>query len=400
MKQTRTLWKRMAGLFLSILLLLSLAGCSDIEFILLEETKEDSGDFASFEKDSTLELHFLDIGQGDSTLIVCDGEAMLIDAGKNDQGTEIQSYLESKGITKLKYAIGTHPDSDHIGGLDVILYKFGAEKVLMPNYSKNTKTYDDVVQIIENQHLKRLQPDVGEVYQLGSAEFTVVGPAKDGDYGSNANDYSIAILLTHGENRFLLTGDAEEDAEADMLESGINLKADVYKAAHHGSKTANTEEFLEEVDPAYAVISCGEGNSYGHPHAEVLNRFRSMGIQVFRTDEQGTVVLKSDGKQIVFNMSPSDSWKAGEPGSASQATEETERKASVSGQKTNQKTTTNSQKTNRKTTYYINTNTGKFHKPDCRYAPDKQSAHCEISTQTKSALKKKGYEPCGHCLAD
>ena len=120
-------------------------------------------------------------------------------------------------------------------------------------------------------------------------------------------------MLEHGENRFLFTGDAEEDAENDMLGSGIDLSADVFKAAHHGSSTANTEAFLEQVNPEYVVISCGEGNSYGHPHAEVMNRLRELGIQVFRTDEQGTVVATSDGSSISFNVPASESWKAGEP---------------------------------------------------------------------------------------
>ena len=392
MNKKTGLWKRITGIFLTVLLLFSLVGCDGIEIVITSENGNGSGNSSSstWQEGSTLEMHFIDVGQGDSTLITCDGESMLIDAGKNDQGTEIQSYLESKGITELKYVIGTHPDSDHIGGLDVILYKFGAEKVFMPDYSKDTKTYDDVVQIIKNKSLKRVQPAVGETYTLGSAEFTILGPAADASYGSNANDYSVAIILTHGEKKFLLTGDAEEDAEADMLQNGISLKADVYKASHHGSKTASTEEFMEAVDPEYAIISCGEGNSYGHPHAEVLNRFRSMGIQVFRTDEQGTIVLESDGENITFNMSPSDSWKAGEPGSSSQATEEEEQKT----------TTSSSKKTTSKTTYYINTSTGKFHKADCRYAPAEGADNCEVSTQTKSALKKKGYEPCGHCLGE
>ena len=137
--------------------------------------------------------------------------------------------------------------------------------------------------------------------------------APNGEYGDNANDYSVGILLEHGENRFLLTGDAEEDSEADMLDNGIDLSADVLKAAHHGSRTANTEAFLERVNPEYVVISCGEGNSYGHPHAEVLNRIREMGIKVFRTDEEGTVVATSDGAGITFNVPPSESWQAGEP---------------------------------------------------------------------------------------
>lgn len=265
----------------------------------------------AFQDGSGLEIHYLDVGQGDATLILCDGHAMLIDAGDNDQGTAVQSYLESQGVTTLDYVIGTHPDADHIGGLDVVLYKFDCKTVIMPDFEKDTRIYDDVVQTMKQKRYKNTLPEVGTVYELGSAVFTIVAP--NGEYGDNANDYSVGILLQHGENRFLFTGDAEEASEADMLENGIDLKADVFKAAHHGSRTANTEEFLQRVEPDYAVISCGEDNSYGHPHGEVMNRLRAMGTSVFRTDEQGTIVAYSDGTQITFNMSPDESWKAGEP---------------------------------------------------------------------------------------
>lgn len=265
----------------------------------------------AFRDGSGLEIHYLDVGQGDSTLILCDGHAMLIDAGDNDRGTAVQSYLESQGVTTLDYVIGTHPDADHIGGLDVVLYKFDCQMVMMPDFEKDTRTYDDVVQTMKQKRYKNTLPEVGTVYELGSAVFTIVAP--NGEYGDNANDYSVGILLQHGKNRFLFTGDAEEASEADMLENGIDLEADVFKASHHGSRTANTEEFLQTVDPDYVVISCGQDNSYGHPHAEVMNRLRAMGISVFRTDEQGTIVAYSDGTEITFNMSPDESWKAGEP---------------------------------------------------------------------------------------
>lgn len=150
---------------------------------------------------------------------------------------------------------------------------------------------------------------------------------------------------------------------------------------------------MEAVNPEYAVISVGEGNSYGHPHAEVLNRLRSMGVQVFRTDEQGTIVLESDGKNITWNTSPSDTWKAGEPGNSSQASDPDDITITGSGEKT-----LDSGKPTKKITYYINTNTGKFHKPDCRYAPDENADNCETTTKTKSALKKAGYSPCSYCV--
>ncbi len=264
-----------------------------------------------FRDGSTLEVHFLDVGQGDATLIRCGEAAMLIDAGNNSWGDDVRDYLEYQGIGDLDYVIGTHPDADHIGGLDVVMEAFDCGTVIMPDYEKDTQAYTDVTDVMEERGYELTLPQVGTVYELGEAAFTIVAP--NGEYGDNANDYSVGILLEHGENRFLLTGDAEEDSEADMLDNGIDLSADVLKAAHHGSRTANTEAFLERVNPEYVVISCGEGNSYGHPHAEVLNRLREMGIKVFRTDEEGTVVATSDGAGITFNVPPSESWQAGEP---------------------------------------------------------------------------------------
>ncbi len=258
---------------------------------------------------SELTVHFLDIGQGDAALIACDGEYMLIDAGDNDKGTAVQNYLTKQGVTKLKYVIGTHPDADHIGGLDVILYKFECETVMMPDIANDTATYRDVIDTMDTKGYRNTLPQAGDSYTLGSAEFTVLGPRK---IYSDTNNCSIVLRLTHGNNSFLFMGDAKEEAETDILNGDIPVDADVIKVGHHGSRTASSKVFLQAVSPAYAVISCAEDNSYGHPHAETLNNLRALGVQVFRTDEQGTIVVTSDGKELEWNCAPSETWKAGE----------------------------------------------------------------------------------------
>lgn len=260
--------------------------------------------------EGTLEVHYIDVGQGDATLIKCGSHAMLIDGGNNNKGTTVQLYLKKQGVESLDYIIGTHPDADHIGGLDVIVYKYNCDTVIMPDYEKDTKTYQELVDVIHDKNMKITYPVVGEQYALGEAKFTIIAPNSN-SYGGNANDYSVAILLEYGKNRFLFTGDAEEASEAEMLTNGIDISADVYKVAHHGSRSASTQEFLNAVHPKYAVISCGEGNSYGHPHAEVLNRLRSMGVEVFRTDEQGSIIASSDGENITWNCSATDRGRAG-----------------------------------------------------------------------------------------
>ncbi len=271
---------------------------------------EQKDDTATVQLTDTLTVHFLDVGQGDCTLITCGEHAMLIDAGDNNMGTTVEMYLKKQNITKLDYVIGTHPDADHIGGMDVVIYKFDCDTIILPEFEKDTKTYRDVIDTINNKNYKITRPKTGQAYGLGQAQFTIISPVSD-DYGDDANNYSVGIRLVFGDTSFLLAGDAEEEAEEDMLESGEELKADVYKASHHGSKSSNTEEFMEAVRPEYAVISCGEDNTYGHPHAQTLNTFRSMGIKVFRTDEQGAIIIKSDGKELTFNCSPSESWKSG-----------------------------------------------------------------------------------------
>ncbi len=369
----KSVWR---GILLALSVLwIQTAGCGNLL------TKEgDSGGESPELNGETLEVHFIDVGQGDATLIKQGDHAMLIDAGDNDKGTAVQSYLQHQGVDHLDYAIGTHPDSDHVGGLDVILYKFSWDTVILPDLEKDTKTYQDVLRVIQDKREEITYPKAGTSYALGNAEFTIIAPVKE-DYGDNWNDYSVGILLQFGENRFVFTGDAEEDAEQDMLAEGVDLSADVLKAAHHGSDTANTMEFLEEVNPDAVVISCGEGNSYGHPRAEAMNHFRSIGTEIYRTDEQGTIVAVSDGEKIIWNCSPSESWKAGEPtGSEDKETEE-----SIRGQ---EKETG---------TYVINTNTGKFHKNSCGSVEQMQEENKEYSSLSSQELKEQGYEPCSRC---
>ena len=259
--------------------------------------------------DSRMEVHFLDMGQSDSTLIVCDGEAMLIDAGDNDQGTRLQLYLKKQGIKSLNYLVLTHPDADHIGGADVVITKFDIGTVFMSDYEKTTRTYTDLLDTLKYKGYQWITPKVGNTYTLGSAKITIAGPIYRYEYPNNS---SIVLMIEHGNNKFLFTGDAEEEAEQALLYGDVDLNADVLKVGHHGSKTSSIEAFLDEVSPESAVISCGIDNSYGFPHAKTLNNLRARGVDVYRTDNQGTVVAVSDGNQITWNCSPDTTWQVGE----------------------------------------------------------------------------------------
>lgn len=341
--------------------------------------------------EGTLEVHYIDVGQGDATLIKCGSHAMLIDGGNNNKGTTVQLYLKKQGVESLDYVIGTHPDADHIGGLDVIVYKYNCDTVIMPDYEKDTKTYQELVDVIHDKNMKITYPVVGEQYALGEAKFTIIAPNSN-SYGGNANDYSVAILLEYGKNRFLFTGDAEEASEAEMLTNGIDISADVYKVAHHGSRSASTQEFLNAVHPKYAVISCGEGNSYGHPHAEVLNRLRSMGVEVFRTDEQGSIIASSDGENITWNCSATDSWQSGEQTESDRENSEDENPGDE-----NSGNAISDAVTSEQTTYVLNTNTKKFHRETCGSVSQIKEENFQKVQTSREELEQSGYSPCKNC---
>ena len=287
---------------------------SSQESTVLPESDSTTVENSTAVEDSTtseMEIHFIDVEQGDATLIKVDGHYMLIDAGDNSMGTKVQLYLSKQGVEKLDYLILTHTDADHIGGADVVVTKFDIDTIFMGDYKKDNKTYEELINAMKSRSMTYAIPEVGAQYQLGDATFTILAPKEIYD---DPNNTSIALKLTHGENTFLFSGDAEAEAEADILATGLDLDVDVYKVGHHGSSSSSTVEFLDAMTPEYAVISCKEGNSYGHPHAETLINFRAKGIQVFRTDEQGSVVAFSDGQKITWNCAPSETWQAGERG--------------------------------------------------------------------------------------
>ena len=249
-----------------------------------------------------------------------------------------------------------------------------------------------MIQALDNKHLKYTTPKVGTQYSLGSAKITILAP--NGSY-DNPNDASVALTVEHGKNRFLFTGDAEEAAEKDILANGIDISADVYKAGHHGSRTSTSQDFFKAVSPSYAVISCGEENSYGHPHAETLNTFRMNGVEVYRTDEQGTIVAVSDEKKITFNVPASETWKAGEPNGNASVWEAPDKN---SGNQDASVVTEPEKKEERsdikEVTYVLNTKTKKFHRPSCNSLP---TVNRKDSTESREDIMAQGYVPCKRC---
>lgn len=336
-----------------------------------------------------MEVHFIDVGQGDATLVTCGDHAMLIDTGDDSKGTAVQNYLQKQKITKLDYLILTHPDTDHIGGAPVILTKFDVSKVFVSNYEKDNKTYQKLIQALDNKRLKSLTPIVNNKYTLGTATIAILAPGKEYD---NPNDASISLLLKNGSTSFLFTGDAGEDAEKEILQSAKDLSADVYKVGHHGSKYSTSKELIKAVNPTYAVISCGEGNSYGHPHAETLNTLRTNGVKVYRTDEDGTIIASTDGKTITFNVPASETWKAGEATVSSASAPQPQKKESApSIEETPSKSAAPA---TTELTYVLNSKTKKFHKPTCNSLPTTNRVD---SSENRESIIAQGYVPCKRC---
>ncbi|WP_372663751.1 ComEC/Rec2 family competence protein [Cohnella sp.] len=245
-----------------------------------------------------LSVYFLNIGQGDATYIkTAAGDDILIDAGKNQAGEVVVNYLKQLGIDDIEIMIATHPDADHVGGLDTVLKSFKVEAVYAPKVSHTTDTFRDFLLAVKNEGLliKEAKADVTLPLKGLTAKF--IGPVKT--YDDDLNDWSAVLHLAYGKKSFLFTGDAEKKSEADMLQAKQTLKADVLKVGHHGSVSSTTPAFLKAVVPKYAVISVGK-NSYGHPASTILNRLKSAKATIYRTDLNGTVTAVSDGKTISF----------------------------------------------------------------------------------------------------
>jgi beta-lactamase superfamily II metal-dependent hydrolase len=245
-----------------------------------------------------IEVHIIDVGQGDSILVMTAGGNMLIDAGPGSAEDGLKDYLTEEGATEFEYAVFTHPHEDHIGGADMILTDFTVSSVILPDCTADSQTYERMMSAIDASGADIITAVTGSEYTLGSMTATILAPVSQAY--DNLNNYSVVMKLTFGDTSFMLTGDAEGELEDEILTKfGADiLKCDVLKVGHHGSDTATTLEFLKAVAPRLAAISCGTGNSYGHPHGITMSKLIDAGVTVYRTDESGTIVFISDGKQI------------------------------------------------------------------------------------------------------
>lgn len=336
---------------LCLLLLLSLlfAGCGG------SQPAQDTDATAS----EQLTVHFIDVGQADCILLECAGRYMLIDGGNVDDSSYIVSYLQKQGVEQLDLVVCTHAHEDHVGGLAGVLAVFPTAELWSATTTYSSKCFDNFVRYADQQRLTIQIPQPGKTVTYGKLTLKVLGPV---DSYSETNNTSIVIKATFGSRSFLFTGDMEKDAENDMLDSGAQVKADVLKVGHHGSDTSSGYRFLYEVDPQYAVISVGEGNSYGHPHEEPLSRFHDAGVTVYRTDLLGEILVTTDGENLDF------SWK----------------------------NTNKTPETGEEVTHYIgNVNSKVFHLPSCSGLPAEKN---QITLNDYDAAIAAGYTPCSRCM--
>ena len=321
------------------------------------------GEAAPPAEGGSFQVHFIDVGQADAALVICDGHYMLIDGGNAEDSDLVYSYLERHGAKNLDYMVASHAHEDHIGGLSGALNYAKVDTALCPVTEYSSKVFQDMVKYLGQQGKNLTVPAPGDKFDLGSARVEILGPVQEYD---DTNDTSIVLRIDYGETSFLFTGDMETGAEKDLRESGADVRATVLKAGHHGSDTSTGYQFLREVSPQYTVISVGEGNKYGHPSDEVLSRFRDAGTEVYRTDMQGHVIAESDGKTVTFR---------------------TEKEADTATNPTGNSTLQ---------IYVGNSGSKKFHLPDCASAKNVQEDK-KVVFLTRLQAVLEGYEPCGRC---
>ena len=370
----QTLMSRLAALALAAALALGLVGCDTSSIVpagsgdvMPNPAASQTGTTPSDGQDAAFQMHFIDVGQALSVLVECDGQFMLYDGGNVDDGSLVVSYLQNQGVEQLEYVFCSHAHEDHVGGLAAALAYFPAYHVYSPVTEASTKCFKDFVKYTQQQNLQVEVPAVGTQWALGSATVTLLGPVTQ---YSETNNTSLVLRIDYGVTSFLLTGDMENTAETDLVNSGANLKADVLQVGHHGSSTSTSYLFLNAVLPEMGVISCGTGNKYGRPHEETLSVLRAAKVDVYRTDLLGTITVSSDGQNYTV---------ATEHFATDVELNPTDPAASSTAQQADSG----------------NVNSKKFHLPTCPNLPAEKN---QILFSSYDEAIEAGYTPCSTCI--
>ena len=352
------------------LLLATLGGCVVPDEPFESDTSADTSDAMALPTDSDFVIHFIDVGQADAALVVCDGKTMLIDGGNVEDADLIYTYLKKQSVSHLDYVVCTHAHEDHVGGLSGALTAATAGTVYSPVTDYNSNAFRKFAAKAEERAGGLTVPVAGQVFSLGAASVTVVGPLKAYE---ETNDTSIVLRIVYGETSFLFTGDMESSAEADLLDAGAVLQSTVLKVGHHGSSTSTSYRFLREVAPKYGVISVGVGNQYDHPNEDVLSRLRDADVLLYRTDMQGDVVCVSDGVTVTFYTAKDNNL----PTNPTEGDKTTSDGSAVT-----------------EYAYIGNLNSKTFHLPTCSVLPNEEN---RIYFTTRQEAEGNGYAACGRC---
>lgn len=332
------------------------------------------------------DVHVLDVGQGLSVLVESQGHRLLYDGGNRDKSSYVVAYLQQHGVSDLDYMIASHYDADHINGLVGALNTTPVKQFFGPDYVVDTKVFNSLQDSLVVKGVPKEQPAVGSSYALGDATFQVLAPSGSGY--SDANNYSIVIRVVDGDTSFLITGDAEQEAEQEICNSGLALDSNVYVMGHHGSGSSTNWDLLQKVTPEYAVLSCGSGNSYGHPHVESMEKLQTMEIQLLRTDKQGALVATTDGHTITWDKAPCNDYT---PGNSNDVP------AQPAATAQNQAVTDSQVADNVTYEYVLNTSTKKMHRPFCDSVDKIKDSNRKTSAESRDALISQGYVPCKKC---
>jgi competence protein ComEC len=334
-----------------------------------------------------LAVYFIDVGQADSSLVICDGAAMLIDGGNAADSDLIYAFLKNYDVSHLDYIVGTHAHEDHIGGLAGALNYATVDTAYCPVTEHDSEVFSDFVTYLEKQSKSITVPIPGDIFKLGGSYVEIIAPIKPSD---NINDTSIVLRLTYGEISFLFTGDCEREEEADILDAGYDVSADVLKVGHHGSETSTSYPFLREIMPQYAVISCGRNNSYGHPDDDTLSRLRDADTVLYRTDMQGTITATSDGSTVAFSTERNTGAQTNQTFKPNQESQ------TAAAEQTSTTTLTSDTAEPSVHEYYIgNKNTHSLHSPDCNNLPDEKN---RVRFDSLDEALADGYRPHKNCL--
>lgn len=365
-------------LLLTLSCLIILSGCGKVESpqeniplepstsLPIEEQTVNDEPIVNTTNETLATIYFFDVGQADCTLIESGEDVILIDTGDIETKEIVLSYLDSLNISEIDYLILTHPHADHIGAAPEIITNYEIGEILMPAKITTTNIFERTLDSIANKEYQITVPEQGSTYQFENGSFTVLTD-QNIDWGDDLNYSSLILKLSIGNSDFIFSGDADQEVEESVINAGYDLNAEVLKVGHHASYTASSDLFLQNINPEYAVISCGADNSYGHPHKEVIDKLNSRNIQYFRTDLSGTIVMTTDGNNIIVNAEPIVDF-------------------------------TDNSNDNDAITYILNTNSQKIHLESCQYAESISDKNRSTHTGNYDELLENGYTLCGSCM--